>query len=236
MSTGKILVVDDDKNILDVLKYNFTKEGYEVVITDNGISALELARQLHPAIILLDIMLPGMNGFDVCRTLRKEMTVPILILTARTEEVDRIVGLEIGADDYISKPFSIRELTARVHSILRRSQWQQGPQSTPKQEENSPQIVSGELELDTSRHEVLRHGVPMKLSPLEFKLLEFLMRHHGQVFSREQLIESVWAYDYEGGTRTVDVHIRALRRQIEVDPAKPRHLMTVHGFGYKFEP
>lgn len=234
MAGGKILAVDDDTNLLQVLKYNLLKEGYEVVTAEDGTAALETARREQPDLIILDIMLPGLNGLEICRILRKEMSVPILMLTAKTEEVDKIVGLELGADDYITKPFSIRELMARVHATLRRSEWQR-PAGAAEETEPPQQLRYGNLEVDLSRHEVYRGGAPVKLSPREFRLLAFLMQHRGQVFNREKLVERVWGYDYEGGARTVDVHIRSLRQRIEDNPSRPRHVLTVHGFGYKFE-
>lgn len=231
---NKVLVVDDDINLLDTLKYNLIKDGYHVIKAADGIQALEVARQEKPDLILLDIMLPGMDGLEVCRILRKEVAVPILMLTAKTAEIDKVVGLEIGADDYITKPFSIRELMARVRAMFRRSQWQE--QQRPPTESTAQSVLkANSLEVDVTGHRVLRRGKALKLSPKEFDLLSFLMRHRGQVFNREQLVEKVWGYDYGGTARTVDVHIRSLRRKIEDNPVKPEHLLTVHGFGYKFE-
>ncbi|MGD1118870.1 MAG: response regulator transcription factor [Dehalococcoidales bacterium] len=231
---NKILVVDDDKNLLEVLKYNLVNEGYAVVTAEDGIQALELARREKPDLIILDIMLPGLDGIEVCRVLRKEMAVPILMLTAKTQEIDKVVGLEVGADDYMAKPFSVRELMARLRAMLRRSQWMR--QTVSPDTEEAPAVLKADgLEVDMVGHLASRHGVPLKLSPKEFDLLSFLMLHRGQVFNRERIVEKVWGYDYEGTARTVDVHIRALRRKIEDSPEKPQHLLTVHGFGYKFE-
>ena len=231
---NKILVVDDDKNLLDVLGYNLDNDGYNVLVAEDGIQALDVARREKPDLILLDIMLPRMDGLEVCRILRKEMSVPIIILTAKTEEIDKVVGLELGADDYITKPFSIRELLARVRAMLRRSQW--GEPGAPDAEGFSPTVLKAEnLEVDISGHRVFHKGQKIKLSHKEFDLLTFLMRHHGQVFNREQLVEKLWGDDYNGTTRTVDVHIRSIRRKIEDNPVKPEHLLTVYGFGYKFE-
>jgi len=231
---SKVLIVDDDKNLLDVLKYNLTNDGLTVVTAEDGIQALERARQDSPDIILLDIMLPGLDGFEVCRILRKEMAVPILMLTAKTEEIDKVVGLELGADDYMTKPFSVKELMARVRAMLRRSQWME--QQIPETEQTHQSALKADsLEVDVVGHRVLHKGKEMKLSPKEFDLLAFLMRNRGQVFNREQLVEKVWGYDYGGTARTVDVHMRSLRRKIENNPVKPEHLITVHGFGYKFE-
>jgi DNA-binding response OmpR family regulator len=231
---NKILVVDDDKNILDVLKYNLVKEGYNIATAEDGIKALELARQEKPDLVILDIMLPGLDGLEVCRILRKEMTVPILMLTAKIEEIDKVVGLELGADDYMTKPFSLRELMARARAMLRRSQWMDW--QTPSGEEATlPVLKAGNIEIDVAGHRVLRNGSLIKLSPKEFDLLSFLMHNRGQVFNREQLVERVWGYDYGGTARTVDVHMRSLRQKMEDDPDKPERLLTVHGFGYKFE-
>ncbi|MCX7911544.1 MAG: response regulator transcription factor [Dehalococcoidales bacterium] len=230
---SKVLVVDDDKNILDVLRYNLVQGGFTAIAAEDGMQALEKARQEKPDLIILDIMLPGLDGFEVCRILRKEMAVPILMLSAKTEEIDKVVGLELGADDYITKPFSVRELMARVRAMLRRSQWSEQPAANVPVVQ--PTLKAGDIEVDVAGHRALYRGMPVKLSPKEFDLLAFLMRHRGQVFSREQIVEKVWGYDYNGSARTVDVHIRSLRRKIEEDPENPRHLLTVHGFGYKFD-
>jgi two-component system OmpR family response regulator len=233
MSAGKILIVDDDKNLLDTLTYNLLKEGYEVISTMDGAQALDLVRKESPDIVLLDIMLPGLSGFEVCRILRKETTVPIIMLTAKTDETDKIVGLELGADDYITKPFSVRELMARVAAMMRRSTVL-NKKVQPEEETPSAIKVNG-LEIDTARHEVSINDSPVKLSPKEFAVLAFLMQHRGHVFSRYDLVEKIWGYDYEGGARTVDVHIVSLRRKIEANPTNPKYLMTVRGFGYKFD-
>jgi DNA-binding response OmpR family regulator len=231
---SKVLIVDDDENIIEILKYNLLKDGYSVVTAGDGIQALEVARREKPDIIILDIMLPGLDGFEVCRILRKEMAVPILMLTAKTEEIDKVVGLELGADDYITKPFSTREIIARVRALVRRSQWQE--QQTPAAIPAASSVLKADsIQVDTAGHRVFYKGTPVKLSPKEFDLLAFLMRHRGQVFNREQLVEKVWGYDYGGTARTIDVHIRSLRRKIEDNPVKPGYLITVHGFGYKFE-
>ena len=227
MSTKKILVVEDDPTLLDVLKYNLLKEGYQVSTALDGSRALELARSETPDIIILDIMLPVLNGYEVCRILRKEMTAPILMLTAKDDEVDKIVGLDVGADDYMTKPFSMRELLARVRAMLRRSEMQAST--------TDPVIKVGEIEVDTSRHEIFRNGKTLTLRPKEFDLLAFLARNKGLVFTREQLLEKVWGYDYAGDSRTVDVHVRWLREKIEDNPNEPRHLLTVRGVGYKLE-
>jgi two-component system OmpR family response regulator len=226
----KILVVEDDRNLLDTLKYNLRKEGYDVVTAGDGAEALDVARRDKPDLIVLDLMLPKMSGFEVCRILRKEMMVPILMLTAKAEEIDKIVGLEIGADDYMTKPFSLRELLARVRAMLRRAkiiEMQPGPREAL--------LKVGDIEVDIARHKASKGATMLELTPKEFDLLAFLATNRGFVFSRDQLLEKVWGYDFAGDTRTVDVHIRWLRKKIETDPNNPRHLVTVRGTGYKLE-
>jgi two-component system OmpR family response regulator len=234
MNKYKILIAEDDKNLLDILSYNMEKEGYQVITAPDGAKALEKIRNETPDLIILDIMLPEIDGFEICRIVRKEMTVPILMLTAKADEVDKIVGLELGADDYMTKPFSIRELIARSKAMLRRIELVK--QSLMPPAEQSPSIIKfGELELDTARHVVSRKKVPVELGPKEFDLLAFLMLNKGQVFSRDTLLNKVWGYEFTGDTRTVDVHIRWLRQKIEANPDKPVYLRTVRGVGYKFE-
>jgi two-component system OmpR family response regulator len=233
MIGSKILIVEDDRTLLDVLKYNLTKDGYEVVGAVDGIQALELARSEKPDLIILDIMLPKLGGFEVCRVLRKEMTVPILMLTAKVDETDKVVGLEIGADDYMTKPFSLRELVARIRAMLRRAEMLK--QETLSKETISPAIQIADLTIDFARHQAFLGGSVLHLSPREFELLAFLARNRGRAFTRDYLLEKVWGYDYTGDTRTVDVHIRWLRQKIEADPAHPQRLLTVRGLGYKFE-
>jgi two-component system OmpR family response regulator len=225
---AKVLIVEDDQNLLATLKYNLLKESYSVVTAADGAQAVEIARREKPALIVLDVMLPKLSGFEVCRILRKEMTVPILMLTAKDEEVDKIVGLEIGADDYMTKPFSMRELLARIRAMLRRAEMVQ-----PAGDEIVLKL--NDLEIDSGRHKAFLKGTALELSPKEFDLLAFLAKNRGFVFSREQLLEKVWGYDYAGETRTVDVHIRWLRQKIESNPAKPKRLVTVRGTGYKLE-
>ena len=226
----KILVVEDDRNLSDTLKYNLRKEGYEVVTAVDGAEALDVARREKPDLIILDLMLPKVSGFEVCRILRKEMTVPILMLTAKAEETDKIVGLEIGADDYMTKPFSLRELLARVRAMLRRSKM---VETQPVAEEALLKV--GDIEVDIARHQASKGAATLALTPKEFDLLAFLARNRGFVFSRDQLLEKVWGYDFAGDTRTVDGHIRWLRQKIETDPNNPEHLITVRGTGYKLE-
>jgi len=229
--------VDDDKNLLEVIKYNLANDGYSVVLAETGTKAIEMARREKPDLIVLDVMLPGIDGFEVCRILRKEMSVPILILSAKTDEIDKVVGLELGADDYISKPFSVRELMARVRASIRRGQVAEQQSSSKTPEETKPRsILKGhDLIVDTVRHQVTLKGAPLNLTPKEFELLSYLMQGKGQVFSREQLMEKVWGYTFDGSKRTVDVHMRWLRQKIEDNPEKPKFLITVIGFGYKFE-
>jgi DNA-binding response OmpR family regulator len=233
----KILVVDDDKNLLEVIKYNLVNEGYAVIIAENGTQAVEKARQEKPDLIILDVMLPEIDGLEVCRILRKEMSIPILMLSAKIDEIDKVVGLELGADDYIGKPFSVRELMARVRATLRRGQISEQKNTSKTQDETKQRtILKGhDLELDTIRHNVSLKGAPLTLTPKEFELLAFLMRYKGQVFGREQLMEKVWGYTFDGSKRTVDVHIRWLRQKIEENPENPKILITIIGFGYKFE-
>jgi two-component system OmpR family response regulator len=224
------MVVEDDANLLNALAYNLGREGYVVITAADGEQALETARREKPDLIILDIMLPKLSGLEVCRILRREMTVPILMLTARAEETDKIVGLELGADDYMTKPFSIRELLARVRAVLRRADI---TRTAPAEAASTLKI--NDLEIDPARHRATRRGEALDLTPKEFDLLAFLARNKGFVFSREQLLEKVWGYDYAGDTRTIDVHVRWLRRKIEEDPQQPRHLITIRGIGYKLE-
>jgi two-component system, OmpR family, response regulator len=226
----KVLIVEDDTNLLEAIKYNLRKDGYYVVISSDGEMALEVARKEKPNVIILDIMLPKINGFEVCRILRKEMTVPILMLTAKVDETDKIVGLEIGADDYMTKPFSMRELMARISAMLRRAKMTEQPTT-----ERATSIKIGDIEVDIARHQAALSGTALELSPKEFDLLAFLVKNKGLVFSREQLLEKVWGYDFAGDTRTVDVHIRWLRQKIEADASHPQCLLTIRGTGYKLE-
>ena len=232
MAGSRVLIVEDDQTLREVLKYNLSKEGYEVLAAQDGVQALETARSHKPDLVILDIMLPRLTGDEVCRILRNEGTVPILMLTARTEEIDKVVSLELGADDYMTKPFSMRELLARVRAMLRRADMarREATAETP-----APPIKVADLEIDPGRRLVSRGGLNINLTRMEFALLEFLARNRGQVFSRDRLLERVWGYDYAGDTRTVDVHVRWLRQKIEVDPAHPRRILTVRGVGYKFE-
>lgn len=224
-SARTVLVVDDEPTLVATLRYGLEREGYRVVTAGDGEAALNLARSDHPDLLILDLMLPKLDGLQVCRLLRREMSVPILMLTARGEEVDKVVGLELGADDYVTKPFSMRELLARVKALLRRTD--AGVETD--------RLVTGDLAVDLRRREVTRDGLPLELKPKEMELLLFFVRHRGRAFTREQLLRDVWGYDFFGDSRTVDVHVRWLRQKIEEDPAKPVRLVTVRGTGYRFE-
>ena len=227
-----VLVVEDEENILEAIRYSLGHEGYSLLAADNGESGLKLARERNPDLIILDVMLPRLDGFEVCRILRRETSVPILMLTAKGEEIDRVVGLELGADDYVTKPFSMRELMVRVRNLLRRSH----PTSEPGPQESSPGAleVNG-LEVDVTSHTAKIDGKTLKLKPREFGLLALLMENTGRAFSREQILERLWGHDYIGDTRTVDVHIRWLREKIEAFPSQPRRIVTIRGVGYRFD-
>ncbi len=220
-----ILVVDDETTLREALVEALEVEGYRAIPAADGREALARFRAEQPDLVLLDLMLPELSGVEVCRILRAESAVPIIMLTAKDGEVDKVVGLELGADDYVTKPFSLRELTARIRAILRRSE--QAPGS------ETPALVTvGRVQVDLAGHRILREGVTVPLKPKAFELLAFLLRHQGQVFTRDQLLERVWGYDYAGETRTVDVHVHWLRAEIEGDPAIPVLLQTVRGTGY----
>ncbi len=227
---SKILVTEDDRNLQETIRYNLVQEGYKVSVAADGAEALEIARREKPDLIILDIMLPKIDGFEVCRILRKEMNVPIIMLTARSGETDKITGLDTGADDYMTKPFSIRELLARVRAMLRREKI-----TGAGDREDKPIITLGNISIDLNRHRITLNGTPLELTAKEYDLLSFLVQNKGYVFNREQLLEKVWGYDFAGDTRTVDVHIRWLRQKIESDPANPKYLITVRGTGYKIE-
>ena len=234
--TEKILIVEDEKALQETLAYNLTREGYEPTVAGDGNTAITKAREIHPDLILLDIMLPGKDGFEVCRVLRQEMNTPILMLTARDEEIDRVVGLEVGADDYMTKPFSMRELIARVKAMLRRVRLiREEVHSTEKAEAEKEELRSGNLVIDLKRREANIDGKVLELKPKEYDLLLYFMQHRARALSRDALLEQVWGWDFSGDSRTVDVHIRWLREKIEPDPSKPVRLVTVRGAGYRFE-
>lgn len=236
----KILVVEDEPALVDTLEYSLTRQGYDVSIASDGLKALEIARQVQPDLVVLDVMLPNLDGFEVCRILRQETSAPILMLTARAEEVDKVVGLEVGADDYMTKPFSMRELVARVKALLRRVRLVREEMNTaivepPASEFAVERLTFDDLIIDLSRREVLLKGTACHLKPKEFELLLFLARNRGIVLSRDLILERVWGWDYDGGSRTVDVHVRWLREKLESDPANPLRIVTVRGIGYRFE-
>jgi len=234
----KILVVDDEVSLQETLAYNLKKEGYLVDVASDGPTALDLARKSKPDLIILDIMLPGLDGFEVCRILRKEMSTPVLMLTARDDEIDRVVGLEVGADDYLAKPFSMRELIARVKALLRRVRIIRQEVGTTTNADGSPLpkiLTFDNLLIDMTRREVKKDGKVIALKPKEYELLTFLAQHIGQMLTREFILERVWGWDFVGDSRTVDVHVRWLREKIEVDPSDPKRIVTVRGAGYRFE-
>jgi len=225
MANPRILVVDDDRKIVDLIRLYLEKDGYRVLVAYDGRQALELAHQREPDLVVLDLMLPEVSGLDVCRTLRAETNVPIIMLTARTTEEDKLLGLDLGADDYVTKPFSPRELLARVRAVLRRA--------GEKDEEQPAEARVGELLVDFRRHQVRVGGRSVSATPTEFRLLETLIRDPGRVFSRLELVARVYGPDYEGLERTVDEHVLNLRKKIESDPKKPNYILTVFGVGYK---
>ena len=239
----KVLIVEDDLTLQEMLDYNLSMQVYEVLRAGNGRSALEIARSGKPDLILLDLMLPGIDGFEVCRILRKELSVPILMLTARTEEVDKIVGLEMGADDYLTKPFSMRELAARVKALLRRvdllrEEFAAAPGAAGEADPDMQQpdtLTFGDLVIDQGRREVRLQQEPVRLKPKEYDLLLFLARHQGIALSRDLILERVWGWSFDGSSRTVDVHVRWLREKIEPDPAQAERIVTVRGIGYRFD-
>ena len=230
-----VLIVEDEPALRDTLTYNLKKDGFTVEAVGDGRAALESARRLKPDLIILDIMLPGMDGFEVARILRKEMTTPILMLTARDDEIDRVVGLEVGADDYLTKPFSMRELMARVKAQLRRSRLLREELASLKPEPKHDTLKFENLMINRTRQEVLLDSKPIPLKPQEYQLLLFFAEHKGQMLSREFILERVWGWDFIGDSRTVDVHVRWLRQKIEKDASDPKRIVTVRGGGYRFE-
>ena len=224
----RVLVVEDEESFSDALSYMLRKEGYEVAVSTTGPDALEEFDRGGADLVLLDLMLPGLPGTEVCRLIRQRSTVPVIMLTAKDSEVDKVVGLELGADDYVTKPFSSRELVARIRAVLRRG--------GEPEELVPPVLEGGPVRMDVERHVVTVNSESVKLPLKEFELLEMLLRNSGRVLTRMQLIDRVWGSDYVGDTKTLDVHIKRLRGKVESDPAVPRHIVTVRGLGYKFEP
>ena len=230
MANEKILVVDDEENIVELIKYNLLSSGYDVITCNNGIDAVNLAINERPNLILLDLMIPGKDGYDVCKEIRTKSEVKnisIIMLTAKSEEFDKILGLELGADDYITKPFSVRELLARVKAVLRR---------VGAKEEQSDIMVFGDLSANFEKREIRIKGKKIDLTLKEFELLEMLIKNRGKILRREMLLDKIWGYEYIGETRTVDVHIRYLRKKIEDDDKNPKFIETIRGVGYRFNP
>jgi DNA-binding response OmpR family regulator len=239
----KIIVVEDEPVLLETLSYNLGRQGYEVLTASDGLVALKLAREHQPDLVVLDVMLPGLDGFEVCRILRQETSIPIIMLTARADEVDKVVGLEMGADDYLTKPFSMRELMARVKAQLRRVRLIReevvaettSAAASPSLSPREPTFTFTNLIIDDSRREVLLDHQPLHLKPKEYDLLLFLARHRGIALSRDLILERVWGWEFDGNSRTVDVHVRWLREKIEADSANPTRIVTVRSIGYRFE-
>jgi two-component system, OmpR family, response regulator RegX3 len=224
---SRILIVEDEEALADSVRYNLEREGYAVVVAGDGRRALERFRAEPPALVILDLMLPEVSGLDVCKAIRAESDVPIIIVTAKDSEADKVTGLELGADDYVTKPFSVRELISRVRANLRRSKMRAVAVTDDV-------LAGGRVEMDVPRHEVRVGGETVAFPPKEFELLEAFLRRKGRLLTREFLIEEVWGSDYFGDTKTLDVHVKRLRRKVEADPHDPRHLLTVRGLGYKF--
>ncbi|MFH1560341.1 MAG: response regulator transcription factor [Chloroflexota bacterium] len=222
-----VLIVEDDPNTTEIVELYLRRDGHKVLTSADGLAGLRLAREARPDLVVLDLMLPGMDGLEVCRILREESEVPIIMLTARVEEEDRLAGLDLGADDYLTKPFSPRELAARVRAVLRRT-------ARDALELGTAELAHGDLKVDLRRHAAYLKGTQLSLTPTEFRLLVLFMSEPGRTFTREQIIERVFGYDFDGFDRTVDAHISNLRRKLEVDPEKPRYIHTVYGVGYRF--
>ncbi len=229
-----ILIVEDEPALQETLSYNLEREGYQVKVIGDGAKALAVAREIKPNLIIMDIMLPSMDGLEVTRILRQEMSVPILMLTARDDEIDRVLGLEIGADDYLTKPFSMRELVARVKAQLRRVRLLR-EELDERDKPSEDRLIFDNLVISLTRREAYLDDEVISLKPKEFDLLQFLAEHRGQVLSRDHILEQVWDWGFSGGSRTVDVHIRWLREKIELNPSSPNRIITVRGMGYRFE-
>ena len=226
-----VLVVEDEPNLLAALEYTLEQEGYVVLTAIDGESGLHLARTWEPDVLILDVMLPSLDGFEICRIIRRESDIPILMLTARGEEVDRVVGLELGADDYVTKPFSMRELLARIRSLLRRA----SPPTSIGSQNESEVLRSGDLIIDLASHSATLEDKPLEMKPREFSLLSLLAANRGRAFTRDQILERLWGHDYIGDSRTVDVHVRWLREKIEPEPSRPKRIVTIRGVGYRFD-
>ena len=224
---ARILVVEDEESLADSVRYNLEREGYAVTVAPDGRRAIERFRIDKPNLIVLDLMLPEISGLDVCRMIRQESDVPIIMVTAKDSEADKVTGLELGADDYVTKPFSVRELVSRVRAHLRRARMSQ---PFPADEE----LEGGTVQMDVAKHEIRVNGEVTPFPPKEFELLEAFLRRKGRLLTRDFLIEEVWGHDYVGDTKTLDVHVKRIRRKIEADPHAPEHLVTVRGLGYKF--
>jgi two-component system response regulator VicR len=231
MEPKKVLIIEDEKNISDIVKLNLTKEGFNVDTAFDGQEGLDKALGTDPDLVLLDVMLPSLDGFEVCRKVREKSNVPIIMLTAKEEEVDKVLGLELGADDYITKPFGLRELIARIKANIRRTVMAGDIGQTP----SSNTTDYGNLTIDGDRYEVRKDGAPLELTLREFELLRYLAEHEDKVFSREQLLEDVWGYEYYGDIRTVDVTVRRLREKLEDDSSDPKYILTKRGIGYYFK-
>lgn len=237
MKKNKILIVEDEANIADSIKLNLEAEGYNVEYTTDGQMGLHYARTLKPDLIILDIMLPKLDGFEVNKIIQKELSIPVIFLTAKSDEISTVLGLELGADDYISKPFSMRELISRVKAVLRRLENTKS-HSMSSQINNNPQrgkFIYDDIEIDIDGRRVLRNGNLIHLKPKEFEILVYLSSNQGMAISRDTLLDKIWGIDYFGDKRTVDVHIRWLRKKIELDSQKPKHLITVRNVGYRFD-
>lgn len=236
-----VLVVDDEPSFTEALSVGLRREGFEVRTAADGRAALAEINEAEPDLVLLDVMLPGMSGLDVCREIRKQSRVPLIMVTARAEEIDAVVGLEVGADDYVAKPYRMRELVARMRAVLRRASEQSppsqpsGPPSQPSDLLPRPQLIEGDVELDIDRHELRVRGELVTLALREFELLAYLMARAGRVVTRDSLMQKVWGYNYVGDTKTIDVHVKRLRAKIEDDPSSPQRITTIRGLGYRYE-
>ena len=228
MNSEKILIIEDEENILEAVKYTLTQEGYDVFTSVDGEDGLEKAQEIKPDLVLLDVMLPKMDGFEVCRILRKDLEMPVFMISAKTEEIDRVVGLEIGADDYITKPFSMRELVVRVRNSLRRA-------ALSPEVDDLEILKFGELEIHLTSHMAIVSGEEVSMKPKEFDLLYLLASNKGRAFTRDQILQRLWDRGYIGDVRTVDVHVRWIREKIEVNPSRPEKLVTIRGVGYRFD-